>query len=151
MVTKVSLRQKCIVSSVVIVLLLAVSCRPDDGLLPENDPRDVYVGNWNFKGNGYSFSGYYIFGEDMEPEWTYTESFSTSHNDSTGSVTIGVGENDLLISYCGTCAPVVYNLNDNGIEAWWINETEFFNDVNPAPPSYSPAYSTYNIQGWKID
>ena len=87
----------------------------------------------------------------MEPEWTYTESFFTSYNGSSGSVDIGVGENDLLISYFGTCEPVVYNLHENGLEAWWISETEFYNDVNPGPPSYSPAYTTYNIQGWKIE
>ena len=87
----------------------------------------------------------------MEAEWTYTESFTTSHDDSTGSVAIGTGENDLLISYCGTCEPVVYNLDENGAGAWWINETEFYNDVNPSPPGYSSYYTTCNIEGWRLD
>ena len=137
-----------LIVSMASLLLLAISCRPDNGLAPDNDPRNKYVGDWNFKGNGYSYSGWYIYtGEDMEAEWTYTASFTTSHNDSTGSVAIGTGENDLLISYCGTCEPVVYNLDENGAGAWWINETEFYNDVNPGPPGYSSYYTTYNIEG----
>ncbi len=125
------------------------SCRKDGQSVNPNDPRMKYVGDWNFKGNSYSFSGYYDY-SGMDPVWTYSESSSTSYNDSTGSVQLGINENELIFNYCSTCPAVVYNLNENGIGSWTLNETDFYNDVQPSPPGYTPAYSTYNIQGWKL-
>ncbi|MCH2235998.1 MAG: hypothetical protein MK078_17290 [Crocinitomicaceae bacterium] len=144
--------QKLFVVPFTFFLLFSVSCGKDKVNGLSNDPRNKYVGTWNFKGNGYYYSGYYIYtGPDMTAEWTYTESYSTDYNDSTGSVAIGPGENDLLIKYCETCSPVTYNLDESGTGSWWINEYEFYNNSNPAPPGYSPVVNTYNIQGWKID
>lgn len=115
----------------------------------KNDPRSKYVGDWNFKGNSYNYSGYYIYTPDAE--WTYTESTSTDYNDSTGTVALGNNSNELILKYCSSCEPIVYDLNQNGVASWTISETEFYNDVTPNPPGYSPSYSTYNIQGWKLD
>ena len=108
-----------------------------------------YVGDWNFKGNSYSFSGYYDY-SGMDPVWTYSETSSTSYNDSTGSIQLGVNENELIFKYCSSCPAEVYNINENGLGSWTLNETDFYNDVQPSPPGYSSAYSTYNIQGWKL-
>ena len=119
--------------------------------------NSIYTGDWNFKGNGYSYSGYYIY--TPYAEWTYNESFTTNYNDSTGSVQLGENINELIIKYCGSCKPVVYNLNNEGLEwsdsfggnvGWTLTDTTFFEIVIPSPPGYSPSFSTYNIEGWKL-
>ena len=126
----------------------------------ENDLRLKYIGNWNFKGNGYSYSGYYIYDSLLNSQWTYDETFTTDYNDSTGSIELGDNLNELIIKYCESCHPEIYNLNENGEEQWssssggnvgWtLTDSTFFKIVTPSPPSYSSSYSTYNIEGWKI-
>ena len=122
-----------------------------------NHPNIDYVGNWNFKGNGYSYSGYYIY--TPEAEWYSTSSSTINYNDSTGSIQLGENMDELIFKYCEACEPVVYNLNDSGevwseslggYVGWTLTDSTFFNMVNPGPPSYSPSYSTYNIEGWKL-
>lgn len=108
-----------------------------------------YVGQWNFKSNSYYFSGYYDY-SGQTPVWTYTESTSTGYNDSTGTIELGMNENELLIKYCSTCQSQVFKLSDNGQDAWTLTESTFLNDVQPAPPGYAAAYSTYNVEGWKL-
>ena len=124
---------------------------------PDNHPNTDYVGNWNFKGNSFSYSGYYIY--TPEAEWYSTSSSTTSYNDSAGSIQLGENMNELIFKYCETCETVIYNLNDSGevwsenlggLVGWTLTDTTFFNMVNPEPPSYSPSYSTYNIEGWKL-
>ena len=115
----------------------------------KDDPRTKYVGEWNFKGHSYYFSGFYDYSDSI-PVWTYTESESTNYNDSTGSIVLGESDNELLIKYCGSCPPQVYNLDENGQGSWTLNETHFYNDVQPAPPGYTATYTTYNIEGWKL-
>ncbi len=132
---------------ITLVLLAFTSCRKDDEIM--DDPRLKYAGDWNFKGNSYTFSGYYDY-SGMTPVWTSNTSSSTSYNDSTGSIRFGKNQNELIIKYCSTCADVVYDLNENYQGSWHINEIDFYNNVQPAPPGYSSYYSTYNIQGWKL-
>ena len=124
---------------------------------PDNHPNMDYVGNWNFKGNSFSYSGYYIY--TPEAEWYSTSSYTISYNDSTGSIQLGENMNELIFKYCEACEPIIYNLNDSGevwsenlggVVGWTLTDSTFFNMVNPGPPSYSPSYSTYNIEGWKL-
>ena len=128
-----------------------------DDCLSACNINSIYTGDWNFKGNGYSYSGYYIY--NPYAEWTYTESITTNYNDSTGSIKLGENINELIIKYCESCEPVIYDLNDEGLEwsesyggnvGWTLTDTTFFNIIIPPPPSYSPTYSTYNIEGWKL-
>jgi hypothetical protein len=147
-----------IISSIILVfttfLLVLLSCEK------ENDPRLKYVGDWNFKGNGYSYSGYYIYDSLLNSHWTYNESFKTDYNDSTGSIELGDNSNEIIIKYCESCHSVIYNLNENGEEEWsdnyggnigWtLTDTTFFKIVAPSPPSYSPSFSTYDVEGWKL-
>lgn len=128
--------------------VLLISCRKDKAAEIKEDDRSKYVGEWNFKGNYYYFSGYYEYNPD--PQWTYVSQESTDWNDSTGSVMLGEKPDELILKYCSSCEEVTYDLNQNGEGAWWLNENEFYNDVQPAPPGYTPAYTTYNIQGWKL-
>ena len=116
-----------------------------------------YVGNWNFKGNSFSYSGYYIY--TPEAEWYSTSSSTISYNDSTGSIQLGENINELIFKYCEICEPIIYNLNDSGFVysenlggdiGWILTDTSFFNIVTPPPPSYSTSYSTYSIEGWKL-
>jgi len=120
----------------------------------ENDLRLKYVGDWNFKGNGYSYSGYYIYDSLLNSHWTYNESFTTDYNDSTGSIELGDNSNELIIKYCESCDPVIYNLSDSGekwsdnygaIVGWTLTDSTFFNIISPEPPGYTPSFSTYNI------
>lgn len=131
--------------SLLFIVLIGVSCKKDE----KEDPRLKYVGQWNFKSNSYSFSGYYDY-SGQTPVWTYSESSSTGYNDSTGSISLGSSENELIIRYCNTCQSEVFNLNENGEGSWTLTESTFFNDIQPAPPGYTSAYSTYNIEGWKL-
>ena len=126
----------------------------------ENDERLKYIGDWNFKGNGYSYSGYYIYDSLLNSHWTYNETFTTDYNDSTGSIELGDNSNEIIIKYCESCHPVIYNLNENGEQHWsqnsggnvgWtLTDTTFFKIVTPSPPSYSPSFSTYDVEGWKL-
>ena len=122
-----------------------------------NNPNMDYVGNWNFKGTNFSYSGYYIY--TPEAEWYSTSSSTISYNDSTGSIQLGDNMNELIFKYCEACDPVIYNLNDSGevwsenlggVIGWTLTDSTFFNIVIPGPPSYSPSYSTYDIEGWKL-
>tara|TARA_B110000444_G_scaffold97169_1_gene92223 strand:+ start:897 stop:1436 length:540 start_codon:yes stop_codon:yes gene_type:complete len=128
-----------------------------DDCLSACNINSVYTGDWNFKGNSFSYSGYYIYTPDAE--WYSTSSSTTSYNDSTGSVQLGENMNELIFKYCESCNPVIYNLNDSGevwseslggYIGWTLTDSTFFNMVNPGPPSYSPSYSTSNIEGWKL-
>ena len=128
-----------------------------DDCLSACNINSIYTGDWNFKGTEFSYSGYYIY--TPEAEWYSTSSSTTSYNDSTGSIQLGQNTNELIFKYCEACEPVVYNLNDSGevwseslggYVGWTLTDSTFFNMVNPGPPSYSPSYSTYNIEGWKL-
>ena len=133
-----------------LIVITLISCQKED--VTNNDPRLRYVGDWNFKSNSYSYSGFYDYNvpPGYSPIWTYTESFSTGYNDSTGLISIGPNPNELIIQYCNTCPSEVFMLNENGVNLWTITDSTFFNDVVPPPPSYSPSYSTLNIEGWKL-
>ena len=138
------------------IITFIISCIKEK----ENDPRLKYVGDWNFKGNGYSYSGYYIYDSLLNSHWTYNESFTTDYNDSTGSIELGDNSNEIIIKYCESCHSIIYNLNENGKEEWsdnyggnigWtLTDTTFFKIVTPSPPSYSPSFSTYDVEGWKL-
>ena len=119
----------------------------------------IYNGNWNFKGYGISYSGYYVYDSLLNSEWMTNVTYFTDYNDSTGSIQSGENIDELIFKYCGNCAPIIYNLNDSGYvyseyyggnTGWIITDSTFFNIVSPPPPSYSSSYSTYNIEGWKL-
>ena len=136
-------------------LLVLLSCEK------ENDPRLKYVGDWNFKGNGFSYSGYYDYNvpPGQLPNQISSSSSTTDFNDSTGSILLADNPNELIIKYCESCDPLIYNLIDSGekwsdnlgaIVGWTITDSTFFNIISPEPPGYTPSYSTYNIEGWKL-
>lgn len=148
-----------IISRIILVcttfLLVLLSCEK------ENDPRLKYVGDWNFKGNRFSYSGYYDYNvpPGQSPNWISTSSSSTDYNDSTGSILLADNPNELIIKYCESCDPVIYILSDSGekwsdnlgaIVGWTLTDSTFFNIISPEPPGYTPSYSTYNIEGWKL-
>lgn len=136
-------------------LFLLIACEK------KNDERLKYVGDWNFKGNGFSYSGYYDYNvpPGQLPIWTSNSSSSTNYNDSTGSIYLGERQDELIIKYCVSCNAVIFNLNNSGEQwsenlganvGWTLTDSTFFNIITPEPPSYSPSYSTYNIEGWKL-
>lgn len=134
-----------------LVLVLSVflsSCRKDKEV-DTNDYRSVYVGKWNFKSTTYKFSGYYDY-SGFTPIWTYSSSTTIGYNDSTGSVRVGPGKDEIILKYCSSCEEKVLDLKYNGLEAWTINETSYFNDVQPAPPGYTSSYTSIYIEGWKL-
>ena len=118
-----------------------------------------YTGNWNFKGNGVSYSGYYTYDSLLNSEWVSNVTMTTNYNDSTGSIQLGANINELIFKYCESCEPIIYNLNDSGFfwseslggnTGWSLTDTTFYSIITPAPPSYSTSYSTYDIEGWKL-
>lgn len=122
-------------------------------------PNMDYVGDWNFKGNGFTYSGYYVYDSLMNSEWVANTTITTNYNDSTGSIQLGENINELVFKYCASCEPIIYNLNDSGLVwsetlggnvGWVLTDTTFFNIVTPQPPGYSTSYSTYDIEGWKL-
>jgi len=148
-----------IISRIILVcttfLLVLLSCEK------ENNPRLKYVGDWNFKGNGFSYSGYYDYNvpPGQSPNWISTSSSTTDFNDSTGCILLADNPNELIIKYCESCDPLIYNLSDSGekwsvnlgaIVGWTLTDSTFFNIISPEPPGYTPSYSTYNIEGWKL-
>lgn len=148
-----------IISRIILVcttfLLVLLSCEK------ENDPRLKYVGDWNFKGNRFSYSGYYDYNvpPGQSPNWISTSSSSTDYNDSTGSILLADNPIELIIKYCESCDPLIYNLSDSGekwsdnlgaIVGWTLTDSTFFNIISPEPPGYTPSYSTYKIEGWKL-
>ena len=148
-----------IISRIILVystfLFFLISCDK------ENDELLKYVGDWNFKGNGFSYSGYYDYNvpPGESPNWVSSSSHYTDYNDSTGSILLGEKLNELIIKYCESCDPVIYNLSDSGekwsnnygsIVGWIITDSTFFNIISAEPPGYSPSFSTYNIEGWKL-
>ena len=148
-----------IISRIILVcttfLLVLLSCEK------ENDPRLKYVGDLNFKGNGFSYSGYYDYNvpPGLSPNQISSSSSTTDFNDSTGSILLADNPNELIIKYCESCDPLIYNLIDSGekwsdnlgaIVGWTITDSTFFNIISPEPPGYTPSYSTYNIEGWKL-
>ena len=148
-----------IISRIILVcttfLLVLLSCEK------ENDPRLKYVGDWNFKGNRFSYSGYYDYNvpPGQSPNWISTSSSTNDYNDSTGSILLADNPNELIIKYCESCDPLIYNLSDSGekwsdnlgaIVGWTLTDSTFFNIISPEPPGYTPSYSTYNIEGWKL-
>ena len=135
--------------------LISISCNK------ENDERLKYVGDWNFKGNEFSYSGYYDYNvpPGQSPDWVSTSSSSTDYNDSTGSILLAESPNELIMKYCESCDPVIYNLSDSGekwsdnygaLVGWTLTDSTFFNIISPEPPSYTPSFTTYNIEGWKL-
>ena len=148
-----------IISRIILVcttfLLVLLSCEK------ENDPRLKYVGDWNFKGNGFSYSGYYDYNvpPGQSPNWISSSSSTTDYNDSTGSILLADNPKELIIKYCESCDPLIYNLIDSGekwsdnlgaIVGWTLTDSTFFNIIHPEPPGYTPSYSTYNIEGWRL-
>lgn len=123
------------------------ACKKKDAAQQE-DPRLKYVGEWNFKGTHHYYSGFYIYNPD--PTWTFTSTFTYSYDDSTGSISLGENPDQLLVKYCNTCQSLVYNLSENGKGKWTLSETDFFNDVQSTPPSYTPTYTTIKVEGWKL-
>ena len=124
-----------------------------------NHPNMVYVGDWNFKGSGVSYSGYYTYDSLLNSEWVSEVTYTINYNDSTGSIEQGENENELVFKYCNDCTPVIYNLNDSGLVysenyggyiGWELTDSTFINIITPPPPGYSPSYSTYDIEGWKL-
>ena len=103
-----------IISRIILVcttfLFLFISCDK------ESDARLKYIGDWNFKGNRFSYSGYYDYNvpPGQSPNWISTSSSSTDYNDSTGSILLADNPNELIIKYCESCNPVIYNLSDSG-------------------------------------
>ena len=72
---------------------------------------------------------------------------------------MGERQDELIIKYCVSCNAVIFNLNNSGEQwsenlganvGWTLTDSTFFNIITPEPPSYSPSYSTYNIEGWKL-
>lgn len=131
----------------------------DENQSNSNYSNMVYVGDWNFKGSGVSYSGYYSYDSLLTSEWVSDVTYITNYNDSTGSVELGLSENELVFKYCNYCDPVIYNLNDSGLVysenyggniGWTLTDSTFFNIITPPPPGYSPSYSTYYIEGWKL-
>ena len=140
-----------------ISIILLISCEKTSNNDLDNNPNIGFVGNWNFKGNSFSYSGYYIY--TPEAEWYSTSSSSTLYNDSTGSIQLGENANELIFKYCESCEEVVYDVSDNGFywsenlgsnTGWELTDTSFLHIITPPPPSYSTSYSTYNIEGWKL-
>ena len=122
--------------------------------------NNIYTGNWNFRGNGISYSGYYVYDSLLNSEWVSNVTYTTNYNDSLGTIQIGENIDELVFKYCETCDPIIYNLNDSGFVyseslggniGWVLTDTTFFNIVTPQPPGYSSSYSTYNIEGWKLE
>ena len=101
-------------------LLISISCNK------ENDKRLKYIGDWNFKGNGFSYSSYYDYNipPGQYPDWVSTSSSSTDYNDSTRSILLAESPNKLIIKYFESCQPVIYNLSDSG-EKWSDNYGAF--------------------------
>jgi hypothetical protein len=130
------------------VILLLVSC----GKLNPNDPRNNYTGDWNFKGNGFSFSGYYNYNvpPGESPQYVMNTNSWTDYNDSTGRIRKGKKSNELIVNYCSTCPDVVYIMEENGMGKWTLTSTTFYDDIQPNPPGYTSYYQTYNIEGWKL-
>ncbi len=125
-----------------------------------DNPNTVYVGDWNFKGNGVSYSGYYTYDSLLNSEWVANVTYTTNYNDSTGSIQLGDNINELIFKYCNSCDPVIYDLNNNGEQQWsesngnytgWtLTDSTFFRIVIPSSPGYSDSYTTYDIEGWKL-
>ena len=142
---------------VFVFLLGLVSCKKENE--NQNDLRLKYIGQWNFKGNGYTYSGYYVYDSLMNSQWVENVTITTNYNDSTGIVQLGQNENELVFKYCESCDPVIYNLDEIGLVyssslggnvGWTLTDTTFFNIITPQPPGYSTSYSTYNIEGRKL-
>ena len=130
-----------------------------DDCLSVCDINSIYTGNWNFKGNGISYSGYYVYDSLLNSEWVSNVTITTNYNDSTGSIQLGANINELIFKYCESCEPIIYNLNDSGFfwseglggnTGWSLTDTTFYSIITPAPPSYSTSYSAYDIEGWKL-
>ena len=99
----------------VILLVLFIGCEDEvnSGNFTSNY-NSIYVGDWNFKGNGVSFSGYYTYDSLLNSQWVENVTITTNYNDSTGSVQLGENINELIFKYCESCEPIIYNLNDSG-------------------------------------
>ena len=146
----------------VFVLLLGLfSCRKENEYQDQNqnDPRLKYEGQWNFIGNGVTYTGYYVYDSLMNSQWVSNVTVTTNYNDSTGSIQLGQNENELVFKYCESCNPVIYNLDDMGLVlspnyganiGWTLTDTTFINIVTPQPPGYTTSYSTYNLEGRKL-
>jgi hypothetical protein len=129
-------------------VLTLLGCAKDKA--KENDPRLKYVGQWNFKSTSYYFSGFYDY-SGQTPVWTYNESTTIGYNDSTGFVQIGDNENELKVQFCNTCQTRVYNLTQNNSGDWTLSDSTFYHQIQAPPPGYSPTYTTYKVDGWKLD
>ena len=136
------------------------ACEKEENHDDANDPNMVYVGDWNFKGSGVSYSGYYVYDSLLNSEWIANVTYTTNYNDSTGSIQLGENIDELIFKYCEICDPVIYNLNDSGFVwsenlggdiGWTLTDSTFFHIITPPPPGYSTSYSTYDIEGWKLE
>ena len=145
-------------------VVIFFSCTKDSEIRSIDDNinhlNSVYVGDWNFKGNEISYTGYYVYDSLLNSTWVSDVNYTTNFNDSMGSVEFGDNINELVFRYCEACKPVVYSLEDSGMVysekfggfiGWTITDSTFYNVVNPGPPGYSTSYSTYNIEGWKLN
>ena len=75
-------------------------CDSDEDHDANNDNSNhhnmIYVGDWNFKGNEYTYSGYYTYDSLMNSEWVVDDEIITHYNDSTGSIQLGANINELI-------------------------------------------------------
>jgi hypothetical protein len=126
------------------------SCKKEDD--PEVDSRAKYVGAWNFKTTVFHYSGYYDYNvpPGSSPIWVTDNETTVSENDSTGSVVLGPGENQLTLKYCSTCSERIIDLDQNGKGSWIITDDTFFDDVQPSPPGCPSAYTTIRVDGEKL-
>ncbi len=149
--------------SVLIFILVLFACEKENNTNTntnsENHSNMRYVGDWNFKGNEYTYSGYYIYDSLMNSSWVIDDEMITHYNDSTGSIQLGANINELIFKYCESCEPVIYNLSDSGFfyspelgnnVGWILTDSTFFKIITPSPPSYSTSFSTADIEGWKL-
>ena len=68
-----------------ISLIFCLGCKKEKA----NNINSIYNGNWNFKGNGISYSGYYVYDSLLNSEWITNVTYTTDYNDSSGSIQSG--------------------------------------------------------------
>ena len=126
------------------------SCKKEDN--SKTDYRTQYVGEWNFKTTTFHYSGDYDYNvpPGSSPIWVSTSETTISENDSTGTVSLGSGENQLILKYCSTCEERIIDLDQNGNGSWTITSATFYDNVQPAPPGYSSYYTTIRVDGEKL-
>ena len=74
-------------------LVIFFACTKDSEIRSIDDNinhlNSVYVGDWNFKGNEVSYTGYYVYDSLLNSTWVSDVNYTTNFNDSLGSVELG--------------------------------------------------------------